>query len=332
MKQFLRAAAISAALSVTAFSTAVRAEVDTLKVVQQFGLVFLPIHVAIDKGLIEKHASEAGVDGLNVELYQVGGGSNTLKTLIAGEAHLAGMWIPPALTLWSRTGGEFKAAIATGTLPIRLMTIDADVQTIEDYQKVSGHQIAVPSIGTSNQFILMQMLSQKLYGDHTKFDDLMVSMAHPAAAQALLAGNQPVKSHFATPPFTLREMEAGAREIINSYDIFDAKHTGVVMMTSESFRADNPIVYGAFVDALNEAMDWIVANPDEAGELFTRFTGSKQPASEAADILRNGDVTFNNVPVGIQAYADFISKHGDVTPMESWKDLFMPNNHDLNGS
>ena len=332
MKRMFRTALVTAVVSMMTLSTAAQAEISTLKIVQQFGLVFLPIHVAVDKRLIEKHAAEAGVKDLNVELFQIGGGSNALKTLIAGKAQFAGMGIPPALTLWSRTNGKFKAAIATGTLPIRLMTIDPRVKKIEDYQNVSDHQIAVPSIGTSNQFILMQMLSKKLYGDHTKFDKLMVSMAHPAAAQALLAGNQPVKSHFATPPFTLREKEAGAREIINSYEIFDAKHTGVVMMASESFRSENPKVYKAFVDALNEAMKWIVANPDDAGKLFTRFTGSKQPASEAANILKNGDVTFNNVPIGIKAYGDFLSTHGDLKPLKSWRDLFMPNNHGLDGS
>ncbi|QBX99927.1 ABC transporter substrate-binding protein [Rhodophyticola sp. CCM32] len=321
--------ALAAALSVT---TVAKAEVDTLKIVQQFGLVFLPIHVAIDHGLIEAHAAENGIEDLNVELFQIGGGSNTLRTLIAGEADFAGMGIPPALTLWSRTDGEFRAALATGGAPMRLLTIDPDIQEVEDYQTHRDHQIAVPSIGTSNQYIIMQMLSQQLYDDHTRFDDLMVSMAHPAAAQAMIAGNQPVQTHFATPPFTLREMEAGAREIINSYEIFGAPHTGVVMMGSETFREENPIVAQAFVDGVSDAIDWINANPAEAGELFVRFTGSSQPADEATGLITNGDVTFSTVPVGIQAYGDFLSEFGDLRPLPSWQDLFTPSNHALDGN
>ena len=322
----------TAAAALVVASSSARAETDTLRVVQQFGHIFMPIHVAIDQGLIEAHAAEAGVDDLTVELFQVGGGSNTLRTLIAGEAQFAGMGIPPALTLHARTDGEFKAALAIGSLPIRLMTVDDAIETPEDYMNVEGHQIAVPSIGTSNQYILMQMLSEQLFDDHTMFDDMMVSMAHPAAAQALIAGNQPVQSHFATPPFTLREIEAGAREVVNSYDIFGAPHTGVVMMGSETFREENPIVYQAFVDGVEDAIDWINANPSEAGELYVRFTGSSQPASEATGLIENGDISFTTAPIGIQAYSDFLSTHGDLPRLDSWQDLFMPNNHDLDGN
>ena len=328
----LALAATAVFAATLSFTSTIRAEVNTLRIVQQFGHVFLPIHVAVKKGLIEAHAAENGIDGLKVELFQIGGGSNTLKALIAGETQFAGMGIPPALTLWGRTEGEFKAALAIGSLPIRLMTVDPAVQTIEDYQSVADHRIAVPSIGTSNQFILMQMLSQKLYGDRTRFDNLMVSMAHPTAAQALIAGNQQVKSHFATPPFTLRESEAGAREIVNSYEIFGGPHTGVIMMCSETFRAENPIVYRAFVDGVTEAIDWINANPDGAGKLFVRFTGTTEPAGEVAGLIRNGDIEFSTAPSGIKAMADFLSEHGDVPALGSWKDLFMPNNHDLDGN
>ena len=329
MLRTLTATALAATL---ALCNTASAETDTLRIVQQFGHIFMPIHVAVDQGLIEAHAADAGVEGLTVELFQVGGGSNTLRTLIAGEAHFAGMGIPPALTLHARTDGEFKAALAIGSLPIRLLTIDDAVQSPGDYLEVDDHQIAVPSIGTSNQYILMQMLSEQLFGDHTKFDDLMVSMAHPAAAQALIAGNQPLQSHFATPPFMLREIEAGAREVINSYDIFGAPHTGVVMMGSEEFREKNPIVHQAFVDGVTDAIAWINENPAEAGELYVRFTGSSQPASEVTGLIENGDISFTTVPVGIQDYSDFLSTHGDLTRLGSWQDLFTPNNHDLDGN
>lgn len=330
----LRAASLAAATALAAIASTspLHAETDKLRIVQQFGHVFLPIIVAVDQELIQKHAAANGLDDLDVELFQIGGGSNALKALIAGEADFAGMGIPPAMTLRARTKGQFLAAIATGGVPIRLLTNDDRVQSVEDYLEVEGHQIAVPSLGTSNQYILLQMLAQERFGDTEALNDKMVAMAHPTAAQAIIAGNQPVKSHFATPPFTLREMDAGAREVINSYDILEERHAGVVMMVERDFAEENPLAYQAFVDGVAEAIDFINDQPEAAGEIFVRVTNSSAPASQVPELLAAGDMFFDRTPTGVQTYADFLSERGNLPPLEDWKDLFMPNNHDLAGN
>lgn len=332
--KLLRAATIAAAtaLSFAASTAPLHAETDKVRIVQQFGHVFLPIIVAVDQKLIQKHAAAQGLDDLDVELFQIGGGSNALKALIAGEADFAGMGIPPAMTLRARTKGKFLAAIATGGVPIRLLTNDDNVQSVEDYLEVENHQIAVPSLGTSNQYILLQMLAEQRFGDPEALNDKMVSMAHPTAAQAIISGNQPVKSHFATPPFTLREMEAGAREIVNSYDILEERHAGVVMMVAKEFAEENPIAYQAFVDGVSEAIDFINENPEHAGEIFVRVTNSSAPASQVTELLAAGDMFFDTTPTGIQTYADFLAERGNLPPLGDWKDLFMPNNHELSGN
>ena len=53
---------------------AASAERPEVRIVQQFGLSYLPLHVAVEQKLIEKHARAAGLGDVKITLSKLGSG------------------------------------------------------------------------------------------------------------------------------------------------------------------------------------------------------------------------------------------------------------------
>src|SRR3954454_1909552 len=82
-----------------------RAETDTVRIVMPYGLGYLPTYVAVDRGLIEKHAKAAGLDNTKVTLQHMASGPASSDMLLAGDADLAMGGFGPAFVLWDKTRG-----------------------------------------------------------------------------------------------------------------------------------------------------------------------------------------------------------------------------------
>ena len=89
-----------ALFSALAFTTAtnVRAEVSEITVAQQYGVSFLPLMVMEKQSLIEKHAAQAGLSGLQVVWAKVAGPSVMNDGLIANAIHFAAQGAPSLIT------------------------------------------------------------------------------------------------------------------------------------------------------------------------------------------------------------------------------------------
>ena len=53
-------------------SAAAAQETKEVRIVQQFGLLYLPLHLAVEQKLIEKHARAAGLGDITVTLSKLG--------------------------------------------------------------------------------------------------------------------------------------------------------------------------------------------------------------------------------------------------------------------
>mgnify|MGYP000662176346 CR=1 FL=1 len=53
-------------LTCLAFAGAARAEADQVRIVMPYGLAYLPTYIAVDRGLIQKHAAAAGLGAVKV--------------------------------------------------------------------------------------------------------------------------------------------------------------------------------------------------------------------------------------------------------------------------
>ncbi|MCC6468964.1 MAG: ABC transporter substrate-binding protein, partial [Alphaproteobacteria bacterium] len=82
-----------------------RAETGTVRIAQQYGMIYLPLHVAVDKKLIEKHAAALGLAGLKVEMLQLASGAAVNDAILSGSIDVATVGATVLLTIWDKTRG-----------------------------------------------------------------------------------------------------------------------------------------------------------------------------------------------------------------------------------
>ena len=92
------AAAVLAGASVNA-----SAEADQVRFAQQFGLLYLPMHVVVDQGLVEACAKDAGLGDVKVSMHRFSGGAAVNQALLSGNVDFAAGGIGPLLTIWDKT-------------------------------------------------------------------------------------------------------------------------------------------------------------------------------------------------------------------------------------
>ncbi len=282
-------------------------DVPSIRVAIQFGLGHAPLVVAREKGFIEHYLA-----GVEVEWMQYGSGAAMGEALIAGELDAGTMGIPPFLIGWDKEAG-WKVASGISVMAPGLQTYRDDIQTLADFGE--GDKIAVPAPG-SVQHILLSMAAEKGLGDPTALDDLIVAMAHPDAAVALLSKGD-IDAHFGVPPYDFMELEdPDIQQILDSTEAFGGESTLNVAVATEEFYEENPQGYSAFVSGLADAITFINQNPEEAAAILApAFELDEEPTLE---YLTWPGVNHTTTPYGLLGYGPFMEEAGyiDRAPAE----------------
>ncbi|MCX7275915.1 MAG: ABC transporter substrate-binding protein [Burkholderiales bacterium] len=296
-----------------------------ISIAQQFGIGYLVLDVVQDQKLIEKHGKAQGLN-IDVDWTQISGATAMNEALLANALDVVSAGVPPMLTLWDRTKGRqnVKAVAALGSLPNYLLSNNPKVKTLKDLG--DKDRIAVPAAGTGFQSRTLQIETAKLYGkdDFKRFDNISVSLAHPDATAALIAGGSEINTHFSSAPFYYQALEnKNVHKVISSYEILGGPATFNVLYTTQKFHDENPKTYKAFYAALVEASQWIKANKPKAAETFIRVQKSKLPPDFVRRIVEDPENDFTISPFRTYVYADELNKLGVLkNRAASWKDYF----------
>lgn len=310
-----------------------RAETQQLRIAQQFGIAYLPLIVAKERKLIEKHAAASGLPDLKVEWLRLSGAAAMNDSLISGGLDFATAGIAPAILTWDKTRGKVDISLiaSLGSMPNILTTNNPDVKTIKDFTEKD--RIALPSVKVGFQPIVLQMAAEKTFGQYDKLDNLTVSLPHPDATAAILSGTGGITAHFTSPPFMEQQLESGkAHAVLNSYDVLGGPHTFNVVYATRKFATDNPKTVNAFVAALDEANAWIKANPKDAAQLYIAEEKSKLDPAFVERIIRDPQIDFTTTPQQVEAFVDFEYRVGLIKQKPTWKELFQPGLHSKSGS
>jgi len=325
-----------AIVGATMTSTAM-AEVNKVRIAEQYGLLYLSIMVVIDQKLIQKHAKAMGLGEITVEQNKFSGGGAMFAALLSNQIDFISTGLTPVIRLWAKTKGRVKAVMPIANTPMYLNTVDPKVHKLEDYL-TAGSKIGLPAAKISPQAISLQMMAAKMYGkkNFKKFDTVTVSMKHPDSMASILGGNSEVKSHYATMPYLIQELEKpGVRTILKSYDVLGGEHIGAVMSATKDWKDANPKTYKAVVAAFEEAMVFINKNPMKAAQIYVTQTKSKSLTPQAVnDMITNPDLMhYTSTPTRAWPFIEFMTTVGTVKAKPtSWKDLFWENVHDKPGS
>ena len=338
LRKFFTAAALGAALAAAPMGSA-WAEASEVRFAQQFGLLYLPMHVVVDQKLVEGCAKEAGLGDVKVGMYRFSGGAAVNQALLSGNVDFAAGGIGPLLKLWDKTKGRInvRAMSSLSAMPLKLNTNDDRVKKLEDYVGLTDHKIATPSVKVSIQAVVLQMAAARQWGQDQAFklDDMTVSMKHPSAMAALMAGGQAVKSHFATLPTSWAEVQSGkAHTVLTSYDVLGGRHSTVAMYNTEKWKNDNPKLYECVWKSFRTAIAWINEDKKRGAELFHRFTKSKLKKEDVIDMLTTeGEMDYSLQPERTMEFAKFLHSIKAIDNMPaSWKDFYWENNYDQEGS
>lgn len=305
-----------------------------IRIVEQFGTVYLPLHVLRDQKLIEKHGQKAGLE-IKVEWAKLSGGAAVNDALISGAVDIGAAGAGPVLVLWDRTRGsaDVKIIAALGEQPNYLITSNPNVKTLKDFTKTD--KIAVPAVVVSQQSRLLQIAAEKEFGEgkFNALDDLTVNLPHPDATAALLSGSSTITAHFSNPPYQEQALQdPKIHKVLSSYDIMGGRITPTLLYATSKFRNENPRTFKVFYDALNEASHWIESHKAEAAETYIRIEQSKLDPAFVKSVIDSPEVSFTTVPKGTFKYAAFLAKIGAIkTRPASWKDYTFEELHDKQG-
>lgn len=313
-------------------SVAAKAEVSEFSVGIQNGLAYTPFMVMRDQKLVEKHAKVLGVE-VSAKYVNLQTPDMIQKGLIGNQVQFGGAG-PTTLIQMAESFAngqskfDAKTVGAVVAMPIRFVTTE-DVTSFCD---VKG-RIAVTALQTSVQALNLEELSDKFCGNPKKLDKLTVGMKHPLAMQALLTGA--ITTHFGNAPFDQMELDQKAvktKSLVSSYQIA-GKKSFIYVVGSEAFRVANPKVQQAFVEAFEEAQEFVNSNRAQAAEIYIR---AEKPMEDAKDILaqfNSPEITFSTTPVGLEFDAYFMfDRTKVVTHKFTLKDLAFPNLWNRKGS
>jgi NitT/TauT family transport system substrate-binding protein len=333
----IAAPSLCAVLAASTLATAQPARAEgTIRIAEQFGVVYLMLNVARDQHFIEQEGRKAGLD-IKVDWIRLSGGAAVNDALLSGAVDIAGAGVGPLLTVWDRTHGRqnVKGVASLGNLPYYLVSTDPNVKTIADF--TAKDRIAVPAVGVSVQSRVLQYAAAKQWGDkeYDRLDKYTQAIPHPDAAAALIANSSVITAHFGNPPFQQQELAGNpkAHIVLNSYDVLGGPSSATVLYSTEKFRNDNPKTYHAFVAALADAARLISTDPEKAADIYIRVNDSKIDRNLLLKILRDPQVQFKTAPQNTLGLAQSMYRTGAIrNEPKSWRDYFFDDPATTGGS
>jgi NitT/TauT family transport system substrate-binding protein len=301
-----------------------RAEVTSVKIGLQFGLVYLPVVVAHAEGFFTKRAEEAGVKGLAVDLIRFSGSTAMNEAMLSNSIQVGTIGTVGGLIIWEKTRGRqhIKSIANLSNTSYGLFTNRPGVKTLADFKP--GDKIALPALN-SPQAIMLRLVAEKQLGDRTKADPMIVNLPHPDATAALLAG-QAIAGYFATPPFfQVVSKDPKITRLFTAQEMFGVTPSGATLATSQGFVEDNPKVAKAMFTAMDDAMKLITSDPKRAARIYLDSEKVQLAQGDVEAILTDGSLEYDVAPKGIGFWAKAMVAQGMLKKApDRWQDTFFP--------
>jgi NitT/TauT family transport system substrate-binding protein len=315
-------AALSLALTI---ASPVRAE-EPVRIGLGFGLAFLPIYICEDLKLVEKHGKENHLD-LRVSYQRFLGPGPLQEALADGAIDMAPFGAAPLLTAWEKakdTPRQIFAVSGLTTLPPVLLANRSDIRSLADFR--STDRIAVPA-SSAPQLFLLQMQSEKVFGQYDKLRNQIVVLSHADAVSDLAGAKGSVAGYFSSAPYAEIALADGrVHKVLSAPDVIDGKVSFLILGASKGYIAAHPKVPEAVAKAIDEAARIIHDDPRRAAEIYLVHEPSRTlDAAALAGVLSGLREEFGSAVRGIGAFADFMGRHGTLkSPPANWKEIVAP--------
>jgi sulfonate transport system substrate-binding protein len=318
---------------------AARAQMKELRIGVQYGLGYLPLYVARDAGLFEKHMKAQGLEPVPVRIVNFTGGPQIQDGLLSQTLDIGAGGVTILLITRDKTRGagdrEMLGLTALSSVPYDLWTVDANLKSLRDLNP-QKNKIGLPAVKVSVPAVFLQMASEQINGTgkQAAWDALTVSLAQPDGVISLMAGGSTVDSYLFAPPFSQQMREKpNVHRAWSSNELFGSPITALATWTTARFHRDNPKHAAAFVAAIREAIELIRTDKSKAAAIYVKAEPSKLPAEYFAKVLEDPDVRFTLAPENSVKIAEFLARIGTLKQKPTgWKDYFFPELHGEKGS
>ena len=249
---FLRRAVGALAVALGLATCVAQAETGEVRFTRQPGLIYMPMVLAEQQRLVEKHVASAGLGDVKVSWVTLTSGGASVDALISGNVDFVTSGATNLLLAWDRTRGEVKGLAASAGAPMMLVTRNPAVKTLADFS--AKDRIAVPTVKVSAQAVMLQIAAERQFGEagRNKLDPITIQLGHPDAVGALLGGTSEVNSHFSLPPYQQIELkDPKIHVVLNSYDVVGGPLSNAIVFGRGKFMEQNPKTTAAVLAAID---------------------------------------------------------------------------------
>ncbi|MCC6778774.1 MAG: ABC transporter substrate-binding protein [Hyphomicrobiales bacterium] len=298
-----------------------------VRFVQQRGLLYIPVDVMVNGGVLQKEADKLGLGKIEATATALSGPGPVLDALLSGAADYGTAALPSLLTLWEKTRGTANEVRAVGTMSngaMTLYTINPNVKTIADFTEKD--RIAVPTVRLSFNAMMLQMAAEQKWNDPHRLDHLTVALGHPDAVTALSAGygKASITAHIAVQPFTDRGLKlTGAHAITDSRTVFGGPLTQITLLATKQTKERNPALFKAVANALEESIKVATADKRAAAALWKEVHKAPDSMQDLVAQLNDPGFEFTSRPQRIAHFTAFLNRIGTMkAKVGDWKELF----------
>lgn len=284
-----------------------------LNIAEQFGIAYAPLQIMKEQRLLEKR-----LPGVTVNWKQFGGPTAIREGMLAGEIDIGFMGPAPVL-VGIDNGMEWKYATGISFNEVAIVVRDPAVQKLSDLKETDRIAVLSPAC---TQHVMLGLAAELEFGDAAALDNRIISLSHPDAMNAMLSGTE-VAAHVATPPYIGMELAQGMHTIYTGEGLMGMPFTFITGVAMQRFYEECPTQYQAFTQSLDEAIDFINNNMEEAVKLLAPVYGIAEDELYA-QMTYNGTIYSNRLE-GIEELSAAMQRMGFTKGNPKFEDIIFAN-------
>ncbi|MDR0496245.1 MAG: ABC transporter substrate-binding protein [Treponema sp.] len=233
-------------------------------------------------GMIKLFEDPPKIQGFDVKVEALAQADLIAAWFIAGEAQVG--ILPPNLAAKIASSRDIRVAAIVGTGMLSLLSSDPSVRSIEDLR---GKTVEIAGQGATPDFVFRKILSSRGINPDSALR-LGYSLAPPEIAQSLIAGR--VSLALLPEPFATMA-RVGRPDLASVANVQEewvrvggyGNYPMTLLVVDGAFASANPKAVGEILGTVNRSIEWVKANPAEAGVLVEKHDlGIRAPVAAAA--------------------------------------------------
>jgi len=234
-------------------------------------------------GIVRLFEEPPRIAGFDVKVEALAQADLMAARFISGEAKV-GILPPNMAAKIASSGKDLRAAAIIGNGMLSLLSSDTSVRSLAD---LKGKTVEVAAQGATPDYVFRRILE---FNGLTPDRDVTLgySLAPAEIAQSLIAGRVSVAllpEPFATMALTGKPGLVSVADIQREWSRAGGKENFpmTLLVVDGAFASENPGAVKEILNAVKTSIDWVVANPAEAGKLVEKHElGLSAPVVAAA--------------------------------------------------